>query len=158
MTEQSPYAALLADLEKERDGLNTTIAVLRRKMGLAAEQEASGPKPSSTATVANGDAKPKEITSDTFFGMKVPDAIRAYLAMVKRPAKVSAIADALTDGGLQHTAKDFNSNVQTALHRMKGEVVKVPNGWGLAEWYPGRNFPTKPKKAVESKSDTSTPT
>jgi hypothetical protein len=141
----SPYAEVLADLERERDGLTAAINVIRRKMGLAPEESA----PKIAASVANGtgsnDKGSSEIKPDSFFGMKLPDAIRSYFAITKRPALPSTIAKALLDGGLQSTAKDFNSMVQTAINRMKGEVVRVPNGWALAEWYPGRNF-DKPKK------------
>lgn len=152
MTDQaSAYAEVLADLERERDGITAAIEVIRRKMGLAGEQSPAAPP-----KVTNGGGvteQSTEIKPDTFFGLKVPDAIKLYLSMTKRPARASVITKALIDGGLQSTSQNFPANVQTALTRMKAEVVRVPNGWGLLEWYPGRSFDkTKGKKPADETS------
>jgi hypothetical protein len=144
MSEQiSPYAEVLADLVRERDGLTSAINLIRRKMGLPPEEATAQPLGSAPPTTSNGSTEKPQVTEikpDTFFGLKVPEAIRAYLAMTKRPARPAVITKALLDGGLQSTAKDFPALVQTSLARMRGEVVRVPNGWALAEWYPGRTF------------------
>lgn len=159
MAEQnSAYADVLADLERERDGLTSAINVIRRKMGLQPEGESTP----NVAAQTNGSQQgggaseartPSEIKPDTFFGLKLPDAIRLFFNVTKRPALPAVITKALLDGGFQTTAKDFPANVQTAITRMKGEVVRVPNGWALAEWYPGRNF-DKPRKATAPSEST----
>lgn len=34
---------------------------------------------------------------------------------------------------------------------VQGDIVKVGRGvWGLAEWYPGRNFKKKPKAGADT--------
>jgi hypothetical protein len=149
--ETNPYAAVLADLERERDQISGMIAMMKRRMGLSVEDG-----PVTTAVASNhGSRDTAEIRSDTFFGMGIADAIRKYLGMAKRPQRASEIAKALDEGGLLHSSKSWLATVQTTLTRMKGVVVRVPNGWGLMEWYPGRNFdkqgPSKPKKKKRTK-------
>jgi hypothetical protein len=134
----NPYVAVLADLERQRDQINTTIAMIKRMMGLSTDE----PLVSSAAPQNGGEAS--EIRSDTFFGMSISEAVKKYLAMMKRPRRVTDIARALDEGGLLHGSKNWLATVQTTLTRMKGVVVRVPNGWGLMEWYPGRKFEKKP--------------
>jgi hypothetical protein len=70
--------------------------------------------------------------------MSVPEAIRAFLNIMKRPQTARDITDALQAGGLSHKAKDLYQTVFPTLQRMKaqGEVDKLANGeWGLSEWY-----------------------
>jgi hypothetical protein len=142
-------------LERERDQINGMIAMMKRRMGLSVEDG-----PVTTAVASNhGSRDTAEIRSDTFFGMGIADAIRKYLGMAKRPQRASEIAKALDEGGLLHSSKSWLATVQTTLTRMKGVVVRVPNGWGLMEWYPGRNFdkqaPSKPKKKKRAKRSAS---
>lgn len=155
MTEQSPYAALLVGLEAKRDELTAAINVIRREMGLQLDDTATAPPTGGSQNGHAGTAS-GELRTDTFFGMKIPDAIRQYLSMTKRPQKAALIARALTDGGLQNTSKNFLNTVQTTLVRMRPSVVRLPNGWGMAEWYPGRTFDKPaaavPKKKAESKT------
>lgn len=154
--ESNPYAAVLADLEKERDQINGMIAMMKRRMGLSVEE---GPVVTALASGNSSVPEGAQIRSDTFFGMAISDAIRKYLAMVKRPQRASEIAKALDEGGLLHSSKSWLATVQTTLTRMKGVVVRVPNGWGLMEWYPGRNFektnPTakQPQKRAAAKAN-----
>lgn len=138
--EQNPYLAVLADLERERDQINGMIALIRKRAGLSSEEPVAGTSPNGT-----GPHNPEsfELRSDTFFGMVISDAIKKYLNIVKRPRRTAEIAHALEEGGLQHTSKRWFATVQTTLNRMQGVVVKLPNGWGLLEWYPGRNFEKK---------------
>jgi hypothetical protein len=160
MNEQGLYAGLLAGLEAKRDELTSAINVIRREMGLALEEggsKAAGQAPSINVSTPTGNNAapndlPSEIRSDTFFGMKIPDAIRLYLSMKKSPQRAVVISKALVDGGLQHTSKNWVGTVQTTLTRMKGEVAKLPNGWGLVEWYPGRSLDKTPKPAVAAPS------
>jgi len=52
-----------------------------------------------------------------FFGMKVPEAAKAYLAIAKKPKSTGEIADALVRGGLVHGSSNFFNTVYTALDR-----------------------------------------
>lgn len=150
----NPYAAVLADLERERDELDSLIARLRKKAGESRDGGAASPTQTSNGQLSgNAEGRtavvPTALTPDAFFGMTIPDAIRMYLKMAKRPTPSPLLINALRDGGLQSTSKDFPASIRTALTRMRGEVVNLPNGWALAEWYPGRTFEKKtrtPKK------------
>jgi len=144
--ELNPYAAVLADLERERDQINSMILMIKKRMGLTGDEPIQA-----TLLGSNGGIPDSaELRSDTFFGMTIADSIKKYLAMAKRPKRVSEISKALEDGGLQHTSKNWIGTVQTTLSRLSTVVVRVPNGWGLVEWYPGRTF-DKPVKDASTK-------
>jgi len=144
--QQNPYVAVLADLERQRDQINTTIAMIKRMMGLSVDE------PLMSSTASQNGTEVSEIRSDTFFGMSISEAVKKYLAMMKRPRRVTDIAKALDEGGLLHGSKNWLATVQTTLTRMKGVVVRVPNGWGLMEWYPGRKFEKKPSPPPAKKT------
>lgn len=136
------YAAVLADLERRRDDLDRAIESIRPLAGLAG----AGPQPPTGGGSGAGGAKkqkhaPTELRSDSFFGMKAPEAISRYLTISKGPRSVRDIVDALKSGGFISGAKDLYNNLYTALGRMEeaGTVRKLPDGtWGLSEWYPAR--------------------
>lgn len=142
------YGAVIEDLERQRDELDQAIAIMRRLSG-------QPPAPPSPAGPSGGNVKPNakgsipaEIRSDTFFGMKAPEAITRYLAISKGPRMVREIVDGLRKGGFVSGAKDLYNNLYTAIQRMEeaGTVRKLPDGkWGLAEWYPA-----KPKTKAKS--------
>lgn len=122
------YEAVIADLEAKKAEIEATIESLRKFAG-------------SSATAGTARVTPADIPSDAFFGMSIPDGIRKYLRMVKGKQTASTIAEGLERGGYQHTSANFGNTVRTALLRMAGkggDVVRVGNGWGLSEWYPGR--------------------
>jgi len=102
--------------------------------------------PTPVPTRSSGDAMPREIRSDTFFGLRAPEAIKTFLAMSKRPKSAQAILDALTAGGYATRSQNPLNSLRTALGRLEevDEVVRVGQDWGLAEWYPGR-----PKKKAK---------
>ena len=132
------WAALVPELEKEYVRIGDLLAFARIKAGLANTPDAGNTqqfRPPSTP----GD-NPTEIRPDTFFGLSIADAIKKYLGMVRRPQRASEIARAIEQGGLLHSSTNWVNTVQATLSRQKGVIVKLPNGWGLAEWYPGRNF------------------
>jgi hypothetical protein len=153
---QSQYAAVLADLERERDELDAMIARLRRKAGEAHDVEPAGSPASVNGKSSLGaeaaKAIPTALTSSSFFGMTIPDGIRMYLRMAKRPTPSPVLIKALEDGGLQSTSKNFAASIRTTLTRLRGEVVNLPNGWALAEWYPGRTFGKKTNKRKKRKA------
>lgn len=157
MTNPLPdYSAVLADLERKRDELDRTIATLRAFAGIAVEGPSEPPPPAGPGGTppktapAKKDA-PTELRSDTFFGMKAPEAIRTYLLMSKGPRAVAEIVQALQSGGFMTSATNLYNNLYTALTRMEknDEARKLPDGrWGLAEWYPA----TAKRKAAKPAS------
>lgn len=140
------WAALVPELEKEYMRIGDLLAFARMKAGMSsttvviAEPTGAPPSPPRQGSLSQLNELPTEIRQDTFFGMTISEAIKKYLAMVKRPQRASDIARALDQGGLLHSSKNWLNTVQATLTRQRGVVVKLPNGWGLAEWYPGRNF------------------
>ena len=144
----------LAELEAEYVALGDKIAFIRERLGLEPGQEATGPLQSS-GMASNGPRSAGTLRGDEFFGMSLPDAIRAYLGIVKKPQTPKQIETAILAGGLITTAKHFYANVFTALKRLRaaGEVVQVPgSGWGMAEWYKGRTMTTEQGAAAKKKS------
>jgi hypothetical protein len=80
------------------------------------------------------------LANDSFFHLSVPEAIKKYLNIAKRPKTTKDITVALDVGGLTHHAKNLYQTVYPTLLRMEQakQVVRVGKGeWGLAEWYPG---------------------
>jgi hypothetical protein len=95
------------------------------------------------------------LRADTFFGLSIPEAIKKYLAIMKRPQSPRAITDALLEGGVLSQAKDFYLTVSTALKRLRlaGVIVNTKEGWGLSAWYPNRKqveAPAPKKKGAKS--------
>jgi hypothetical protein len=141
----SKYAAMLADLEAERMKIDNAIIAIKQLMGV---EGSDTPPPTATGS-AQSWPKTADLSSqvefDTFFSLSIPEAIKKFLAMKKRPQTVSAITEAFKQGGLSTTATDLLSTVTATLARMRKsapqEVVVVRRGeWGLKEWYPGRRF------------------
>lgn len=132
------YGPVIADLEARRDRLNTTIAALREAAGMGPSPDGGG---GGGGSGPGGPTKESEIRSDAFFGMKVPEAAKAYLAIAKKPKSTNEIAEALERGGLVHGSANFFNTVYTALDRddgRGGEIIKVNKLWGLAKWYPNK--------------------
>lgn len=153
MTEQSELTAWLAELEAEIAPKVLLIASLRQRLGMEPNGAFTAPSlPGSTATPrASVDAPSGPLRSDTFFRLSIPEAIKKYLAMAKRPQSPKDIAAALKQGGVLTQASHFYANVTTALKRLRasGDVVNTKEGWGLAVWYPNKakqNDAPKPKK------------
>ena len=143
------YEAVLADLRSKRDHLNATIAGIEQLLGVLGTTVGGGqggPNSSGAqgrSTSGNGEPEellPKEILSDTFFGLSAVDGARKYLRMVKQPATMKAMHDALLAGGYLTQSQNFYANLYTAIMRNK-EFQKVGKKWGLAEWYQGRRPP-----------------
>jgi hypothetical protein len=88
--------------------------------------------------------------------MKAPDAIRAYLGIVKGPRTAAEITEGLQAGGFITTATNLYNNLYTALTRLEtnDQVRRLPDSrWGLAEWYPG-SAKRKPKAgSTEAQKD-----
>jgi hypothetical protein len=145
MADAANYEAVLADLRAQREELDRTIELIERRLvglGIAPTPDRAAPRI---------DSEPREMASDTFFGMSIPDAIKKFLSMVKKKQPTTAITTALNAGGLQHTSKSFYSTVFTVLRRLegRGEIVRVGKDWGLVEWYPGLRKPNKATQRAE---------
>jgi len=137
MPEGSDYEQVLADLEQERENIERMIVWVKGRMQQSDSVQTveSTAKPTSTSPM-----RFMRLAPDTFFRMTVPQAIKTFLNIVKRPKSAKDITAALDAGGLTHQAKNLYATVYPTLLRMEsnGEVVRVTKGeWGLAEWYPG---------------------
>ena len=61
------------------------------------------------------------LANDSFFHLSVPDAIKKYLIIARRPATPKDITMALNVGGLTHQAKNLYQTVYPTLLRMDSE-------------------------------------
>lgn len=145
------YEQLLVDLKQERENIERLIVWVEGRMQQSdsVETDAVSAKP----TVSMPMRFPR-LAPDTFFRMTVPQAIKTFLSIAKRPQKAKTITTALDDGGLTHQAKDLYATVYPTLLRMEqaNEVVRIGKGeWGLAEWYPGGRKATLEEKVESEK-------
>lgn len=150
------YEAVLEDLRAKRDRLDAAIRGIETILGLQSSGVA--------LPVASGPSAPasQEVEPDSFFGMSIPDAIRKYLGMKKKPQSTQEIANALDRGGLTHQSENFGNTVGSILHRIDnsgGDIVRVGRGtWGLATWYPGaRRKRPNGGKSEPQKDESDTP-
>jgi hypothetical protein len=82
---------------------------------------------------------PIELPVGAFRNKSIPDAIRLFLSAARQKQTIRQIAEGLKDGGLESTARHFETTVTGALHRLKkaGVLMKFKDGrWDLAESYP----------------------
>ncbi len=137
MAEEFDYEQLLQNLLAERADLDRMIAWVQKRVGHAGEVTEKIASPSASSSVP---MRFPRLAPDSFFRMTVPQAIKAYLNIAKRPKTAKDITAALDAGGLTHQAKNLYATVYPTLLRMEGnnEVARVGKGeWGLTEWYPG---------------------
>jgi len=150
---------LLSELEAERAELDSTISLLRRRLGMSASNDGNGG--SNPLGVSPNVGRDTQVTgrvrSDEFFRLSTADAIMKYLSIMKQPQNPTSIVNGLKAGGVLTNAKNFYANVNTELKRMRARtlIVNTPSGWGLSEWYPqkpkGNELPA-PKKKGKKKS------
>jgi|GEM_PF-2819801 len=81
---------------------------------------------------------PLELPRGALLGKSIPAAIKLYLSAVKKKQTIREIANALREGGVETTAKNFETPVQSAIYRLQatGDVLRFKEGWALAEFYP----------------------
>jgi hypothetical protein len=155
MLEEAGYQQLLADLEQERENIERMIVWVKGRMQQSDSAEVAAtptPKPGLDGNVRF----PRLLPSDAFFRLSVPDAIKKYLSMVKRPKTGKQITTALDTGGLTHQAKNLYQTVYPTLLRMERDNLVVRVGereWGLAEWYPSGRKATLSEKVQEAKEE-----
>ena len=152
MSDRVDYAPIIADLERKRAEIDQTIASLRRLSGLS---ENGSDANSSTTDASLPIGVGGGLRDDAFFGMKGPEAVKAFLAWAKRPQGAAKIASELVAHGFTTTATTPANAIRTTLVRLQeaGEVVQVKKEWGLASWYPG--FKRRPKADDTDEGDDS---
>lgn len=146
------YAAVLADLEAKRAGLDAAIAGVKQMLGQAS---ASTNTPQHAPVGSHHAAM---LRGDEFFQMSIPDAAIKYLKMSRKPQTTKEIAIAIQKGGIPPGTGDFFQTVGSVINRRSKaadqQIVSVKRGvWGLAEWYPGRKF-KKNGDASDDKDET----
>ena len=138
MANEIDYMAVLTDLKAKRSTLDGAISSLEQWISFKGGDNQID---SSFGSIPDRTGGPGKIRSDAFFGMTIPDAIRACLKITKQPLGLTDLAQKLREGGLLTSAKDLTSTVSATLTRIKrtdGDLVQPTQGkWGLAEWYPG---------------------
>ncbi len=145
MLEETDYKQLLAHLKEEQENIERLIVWVEGRM---AQQEGTV-EAVVTSQPTSAPMRFPRLAKDTFFRMPVPQAIKTFLNIAKRPKSAKEITAALDSGGLTHKAKNLYATVYPTLLRMEkaNEVVRVGNGeWGLNEWYPNAR-----KAAAEEK-------
>lgn len=145
-SEPIDYAAILADLESKKLAIEQAIISLRTALSIGAIGkigEGMGIGMADSVSVAlspSFGAAGGEVPSGAFLGKSIPEAAKLYLAIVKRKQTSREIAEALLKGGIESSAKNFNTQVHSILDRARKSgagIVKLDKShWGLVEWYP----------------------
>lgn len=136
--QRSALTSLLDEKVKERDELNSFIAVTSKMLGIP---EPSGGQPAGeqgTQTLPLGalNGEPSAaVVEGEYFSFSAPKAARALLEKFgrSRPMKTEEIYAAITKGGVKIGS---SGGLYRSLTRDK-TFLRVGRGrWGLAEWYP----------------------
>jgi hypothetical protein len=150
MAEQSqgldPYDIVLADLRARREQIDQAIQALESLRG---------------APVASPRVAAQEVSIDAsidtpgaFLGMTIADAAKKLLAARRKVMGNVEMAAAFKAGGLALNSAEPVNTIGAVLSRRAqniGDIVKMGRGqWGLAEWYPNRNFKKKPTRADQA--------
>lgn len=149
------YQQLLAELQEERSKIDYMIEWVKSRVQQSGMVVADGASIQPQVEATPQSMRFPRLASDTFFRMSVPQAIKTFLNIVKRPQKAKAITQALNAGGLTHQAKDLYATVYPTLLRMEKtqEVVRIGDGeWALAEWYPAGGRKANQEERSESDS------
>ena len=153
----------LTELERQANGLLTSINLLREKAGLPPRPGGWSGAQAGTGAVTGGHTSVK-LHSDSFTGKKLGSAVRDYLTMRKAsggdaPATSREIFDALKEGGFSSGAKDDATALvvlRTLLRKNTTTFVKLQNGkYGLRTWYPNLKAPKEgaPKESSDVAAD-----
>ncbi|MCA1649271.1 MAG: hypothetical protein LC753_03010 [Acidobacteria bacterium] len=81
---------------------------------------------------------PIELPVGAFRNKSIPEAIKLFLAAVRRKQTIRQIAEGLKEGGLETTSRNFETTVAGAIYRLQdsGDVLKFKDGWDLTASYP----------------------
>lgn len=151
MTEQMSRAQVIAALERQRDEIERAIAVVRALPEPGGDELGEVGVGSPSTSASNGASA---LRPHMFFGMKAPEAVRAYLAAVKETRTAAKIASDVVSYGWNTTSDSPPNIIRTALVRLaeSGEVVKVKGKeWGLVSWFPGLSKGKKAPTPSENK-------
>lgn len=135
-----PYEIVLADLLAKRDQIDNAINAIQALRGGPASAPAGAALAGSRQDPVNGEP----LEAGIFLGMTIPEAAKKLLTMKRRAMSNQDVVRELKAGGLVLMSADPQNTVGSVLTRRfkdVGDIVRVERGtWGLASWYPGRNF------------------
>lgn len=144
--ENIDFTAILANMEAKRGALDAAIASLRAAIVSGALLGAVSGDLIGAPVTTVGITQNAEIPNGAFLGKTVSQAIKLYLSIVLKKQTTRQIVEALKRGGVESKSDKFGNIVYNNLTRMEkvtGEIAKVNQEWGLAEWYhPGIRTPT----------------
>lgn len=149
-----PYDAVIADLKEKRDRIDQTIQQLESLRTITGAVAATLAPLTSHARGGGGTG-----INDpgAFLGMTIADAAHKVLTARRQPLGNADLAAAFKSGGLVMSSVDPINTVGSVLTRrfnQVGDIVRVSRGvWGLAEWYPNRNFKKKAAKADDGAAE-----
>jgi hypothetical protein len=124
---------LLENIRKERDELNTLIAGLEKRLGIAPAQAANDPTPVTPRVTVTVDSIPVGF----FHNLSQTAAAEKLLRLNPgQPLATGEILDAFRKSGLQVNPKNAPTILYTMLGRNPKFVRLAKKAWGLAEWYP----------------------
>jgi hypothetical protein len=138
-TDKFDFAEILAVLEAKHAALGSTIEHFRAALKLGAlgsgDNTVAGPSQQRSGFGAD---RSIELPNGALVGKTIPDAIRIFLSAARRKQTTEQIVEALREGGVESTAKNFKKSVNTTLNRLTAfrELLKFKDGWALAEFYP----------------------
>jgi hypothetical protein len=159
MPSEMDYASMLLDMEAKRAALDAAISSLRVAITSGALGQGGSLPPDQSGSVGQsasaGNGGMVDIPSGAFLGKSMPDAIKAFLGLVRKKQTTREITEALKVGGIESKAKKFAGNVSAVLFRLArpgGGIVKIQDAWGLAEWYPAGFRPTTEKAVLDGRN------
>lgn len=139
--EQIDYAAIIADLQAKRAALDNTISSLVAAQSIGALGQPGDGSLAASTIVPSLYGAGGEVPVGAFLGKSIPEAAKLCLAIVRKKLTTREIAEHLKKGGIESTAKNFNSIVHSILIRAASKpgsgIVKFDRSyWGLVEWLP----------------------
>ena len=145
-----PYEAVLTDLRAKRDEIERVISTLEAfraggSVGVGVVSSSGSTASSKGIVVCSGGP-------GDYLGMSIVDASKKLLASRRKTMANPEIAASLKAGGLAMNSREPANTIGSVLTRrfqQVGDIVRVERGqWGLAEWYPNRNFKKKPAELI----------
>jgi hypothetical protein len=138
-----PYDLVLLDLRAQRSKIDIAIQAIESLRGIS-------PSVGTVTPPSQGTPVSPEGGRGAFLGMTIVEAAKAILSARRQTVTNSEFAEAFKAGGLVLSSADPINTVGSVLTRRFhniGDVVRIGRGeWGLAEWYPNRNFKKKAGK------------
>lgn len=121
----------LAQVRTDRAKLEVRESVIRELIAgywKLMELESGGATPAPVHEV--------EVPAHAFAGMRIIEAVCAYLEMAKTGRTFAEIVAGLRQGNLQTTSKFFKDNVRTALRRQatRAGLIRINDLWWVRDW------------------------